>query len=1259
MEMREQLERAMAAMEAQRSTLGDAVVNAALATMREKLAALSSGEGLAGISGAGEAFQRPVTMLAAEITGLPGEHPGPVETGLWQQLALIVTRAGGIFGRQGASSMVAIFGTQAPHLDDPERAVRAALEMVAVTHQAVVRDRSGRLQLRAGLHTGLVLLSADGLAPAAASLGETASLAARLQNTAAPGEVLISSAVFRAVRGHFDVVAIDQPAALDQPAAVEQPGAVDPPETVEQWEAVDPAGVEGAQTGPAAPGGVSVYRVRGVRPRAFRLASGVPGGTGLVAPLVGRDVELSRLMEIFTAAKDENRLFSVFVTGEAGMGKSRLVHEWLHRLDRQGQPYVLLRGRGDWQLNRLPYALLRELLAFHMKILDGDTAAAAREKLLRGVEACLGADGAETAHWIGHLTGWEFSQSPYIGDRLDDPRRARQLAFQALNRYISAAARQSPLVIVADDLQWADEGSLDWLDALARSDPGGPLLLIGLARPALFDRRPNWGERWPGHTRLDLAPLSNSDAAALSGLLLRGALAYPVKRPVSHEAPTTPRRPGSTGPLGDPLAQVIAWPVEKIVERAGGNPFFLEELAQAFLEDDVFLPTGGGPFEPAWQVDAARLEAGVLPVSLVEVLQARLDELPPAERAVAQRAAVVGPVFWESAVRALLDGAAGSPAGAAEEDLLHALDLPGALRALQARGLIIQRDASAFEHTDEYAFKNALMYEVAYESQRVRERRKDHARVAGWLAAQSGERVEAYAAVIAGHYERADKRLLASDWYALAAMQARRTSAPGAAMRFFQRALEMLPDEPGYFNQCVQYLKGIWDVQWWQARFSEALSTGQALLAAAEARGDLPVQAAAWNRIAAVQNRQGDYQAALRSVQRAERLARSGGAAREVVLALFNRGVTLYRLGDSAAALEAGERALAFNQSLFGQGGASGQAAGQLAGADGVEPVAEQVAQENLRRASEMVREAGQKGKDGPALESWESSRETARILNLLAMINQRAGRYQQAESDYQQVLSLQRERGDRAAVMTTLNSLGGLAHLRGDDAAAAGYFTRALNLAHEMGFQEMKMICLNNLAAAQVELGEFAQAELCLQEVLHHTAGNDWFLLSEVYRTLALACLGQNRCEEALSAGLRALELARAQNQNEHIGRAWRVLGRVAAAFDPQAGFEKPGRFKVVVDGKQCGAHDCFAASLQIFVEMSATNEQARTARDLASYELEHGDRQEGMRLWQGARDMFARLGLGLEVERMDRIAVERGDWQDSLQSDVLPRQA
>jgi hypothetical protein len=140
--------------------------------------------------------------------------------------------------------------------------------------------------------------------------------------------------------------------------------------------------------------------------------------------------------------------------------------------------------------------------------------------------------------------------------------------------------------------------------------------------------------------------------------------------------------------------------------------------------------------------------------------------------------------------------------------------------------------------------------------------------------------------------------------------------------------------------------------------------------------------------------------------------------------------------------------------------------------------------------------------------------------------------------------------------------------------------------------------------------------------------------LMTEAHRYLALACLGQRSYAEAVKAGLISLGLARGGPLKVQIGLAWRVLGKILAELDTQKEI-----IPVVVDGKNCNAYDCFSASLQMFAEMGIPDEQARTARELARFERLHGDWREGFRLWQEARDLFAHLGMGIEVSRMDRL--------------------
>ncbi len=311
------------------------------------------------------------------------------------------------------------------------------------------------------------------------------------------------------------------------------------------------------------------------------------------------------------------------------------------------------------------------------------------------------------------------------------------------------------------------------------------------------------------------------------------------------------------------------------------------------------------------------------------------------------------------------------------------------------------------------------------------------------------------------------------------------------------------------------------------------------------------------------------------------------------------------------------------------------------------EKQAEPDKQAEPEKQAEPDKQAEPESKDHELSPGREATRETARILSLLAMINQRAGRYAQAESDYRQALKLQRARGDRPAMVTALNNLGTNAYHQGDYRAAVGYFHEAMLLTRELGYYDLELVCLNHLAGAQVGLEDYVPAEAGLREVLRRVGSGSWFMQAEVHHNLAAALVGQRRCAEALAAGLQALDLARQGRSNENIGRAWRVLGRVASALEETERQTGEPQRSVMVDGRQCSAQDCYAASLQVFVEMGAASEQARTVRDWAADELRSGDYVEGQRLWQEARDLFVRLGLVREVERMDQLAGAREEPQ------------
>jgi tetratricopeptide (TPR) repeat protein len=282
--------------------------------------------------------------------------------------------------------------------------------------------------------------------------------------------------------------------------------------------------------------------------------------------------------------------------------------------------------------------------------------------------------------------------------------------------------------------------------------PRQRLLVICLARPPVFQRRPNWGEGQAFHTRLELHPLSRWDSRRLVAEILQRA----------QEVPLALR--------------------DQVVSGAEGNPFHIEELIKMLIEDGVIIIA-----EDYWRVMSTHPTAVHVPPTLTGVLQARLDRLPLQERAVLQQAAVVGRIFWDRAVVRISQSA---------DDHLPEGEILSSLSALRAREMVFRRETSAFAGTQEYIFKHTILREVTYESILRRVRRGYHGLVAEWLITQSGERSGEYMGPIADHLELAGEAGRAISYLRQAGQQAARRFANEEAMAYFRRALALLGRSP-------------------------------------------------------------------------------------------------------------------------------------------------------------------------------------------------------------------------------------------------------------------------------------------------------------------------------------------------------------------------------------------------------------------------------------------------------------------------------
>lgn len=1128
---REQLEQAIITLEAQRALLGDAVVNAALSPMREKLAALNALAPDQSRASRETQQRKQVTVLFADVSGFTAmselmdpEEVSATMNALWLRLDSAIIAYGGRIDKHIGDAVMALWGAPTAREDDPEQAIRAALAMLGElstfsetppwAHSGpTATDHPINLKMRIGINTGPALLGQVGITGEYTAMGDAVNLASRLEHAAPVGGILISHDTYRHVRGIFDVLP-------QAPLAVKGKAEL-----------------------------VQTYVVRSVKPRAFRVST--RGVEGIETRTIGREVEMRRLQSALHTAREGPKTHLVSIVAEAGTGKSRLIYEFGNWLDLLPEPITFFRGRAVLERATLPYALIRDMLSSRFGIRDSDRAVVVRDKLEQGIRELVTSDEAEAtmyAHFIGHLIGFDFSGSPHLQGILGDARQIRDRAFHYMAETLAEITQRSPVVMFLEDIHWADDGSLDLIDQVMAEQPALPFVVIGATRPTLFEHRPTWGEGSMQHIRLDLQPLSDQASRQLVVEILRKA----------------PQIPQGLQDL--------------IVNRAEGSPFYVEELIKMLIEDGVIV-TG----EERWNVRPERLATVRVPPTLTGILQARLDGLPPPERETLQQASVVGRVFWDNVVERILD-----PETPRAESATRVHERLG---ALSGKELIFPHETSAFDQANEYIFKHAILHDVTYESVLKRMRRTYHAQVAECLIELSGERAGEYAGRIGDHYEHAGEWALAAEWYGRAGRQAQDTYAPEVAINYYQKALRFWKDSGTASGtqapRLFQIYEGLGDMFVIQARYAESSETFRVMCSLAEAAGDPVAQARAWCGLAMAQASEGDNRGALESASRGEAIARSAQARTELAKALLMKGRSAFRLGEAETALTLCEEMLALTT----------ETADQL---------------------------------------------QMARSLNMLGSIHNIAGRYPQAEECYTRALTICQELSDRRQVMNLLNNLGVVAYARGDYQSAFERYQEALSIAREIGERDGEIVFLSNLGEVRLRLGEYQAAEADLRQVIEMAGAANSEGLSDTYQILAEACLGQGKIEEALTAARQALTLGREAGVQAFIGGAWRTLGVVVAHPDFRARLadfklhEVFPHLKPDIEHLQSEATVCFVESLRICKEMGMEGEQARTLREWARYELAQGDPVRGAAMWQEARDLFARLGVELEVERM-----------------------
>ncbi|MBV8445195.1 MAG: AAA family ATPase, partial [Candidatus Dormibacteraeota bacterium] len=643
-----------------------------------------------------------VTVLFADLVGftsraeqLDPEDVRALLRPLHEQLRTTLERFGGTVEKFIGDAVMALFGAPITHEDDAERAVRAAIAI-----RDWVRSEERDLQLRIGVNTGEVLVNLDASPARGESMasGDVVNTAARLQTAAAPNGILVGESTHRAA-SRFIVFRAAPP--------VSAKGKSEP---LPAWEVVD-----------------------------ARARVGADAEATASTTMVGRDRELRLMTDALSRAQEDCVAQLVTIVGVPGIGKSRLVGELFGVIERQADIVLWRRGRSLPYGDGITFWALAEMTKAHAGILETDSLEDARSKLHDAVRAAVN-DGDEAA-WIEEqlkpLAGLDASAVAHA------TRRAQ--AFNAWTRFFHLLAEVHPLVMVFEDLHWADDNLLDFIDLLVDASDDVPLLVIATARPEFFERRAGWGGGKRNAVTISLSPLRDEETALL--------IAELTGRQV-----------------------MVAEEQQALLARASGNPLFAEQFVR-MLGERGDSSVGGGE---------------TLPETIQGIIAARIDGLPDDEKAVLQDAAVIGKVFWSGALAEI---------GAHDAD-----DVGRQLRALQRKDFVQRAARSSVAGEHEYSFLHALMRDVAYGQIPRSGRATRHRRAAAWLAAIG--RADDTAEMRAHHLQTAVRLSraagetvgagLVQDTVAAlqeAAQRAQALSAPREALRYLEAALELT--EPG------------------------------------------------------------------------------------------------------------------------------------------------------------------------------------------------------------------------------------------------------------------------------------------------------------------------------------------------------------------------------------------------------------------------------------------------------------------------------
>jgi tetratricopeptide (TPR) repeat protein len=821
----------------------------------------------------------------------------------------------------------------------------------------------------------------------------------------------------------------------------------------------------------------------------------MPSGLGVAerrAMLVGRAAEMRELEEALADVTKRNVCRTVTLLGAAGIGKTRLVRDFLLRMRTHVPAPRVFRGGARDQ--GPAYGVFGRVLRARFGIVEGmDPEAAKAQVRAQAAQVLEDRKVGDVVYYLGQLLDLQFLDSPLIKAVESDPQQVRHLRRAVIKRFLEAdavyapesasgpppaafastaahnVAARGPIVLVFDDLHFAHEEALDLLAYLIEY-LAAPILVLCLARPEMLVRHDGWtkhgGDR---HEVIELSPLSDTDASAVMQDLL--------------------------SPCGDDEA------VEDLIDAAttlaGGNPALLEQMVRIFHDMNVLEVEDELAEDEKWKMHPERLASVRLPITVEDAVQARIAALAPPERELLERAATMGAVFWVGGLLATLRQESPPP------DLWHqgendeTTSVNALLRELRERDYVLRLPDSTFIGDEELVFKHNLERETLLKLTPPGTARRYHAAVADWLASKDYVRThEESLGMLARHSEAAGRKTQAALANLNAADVARSAYANQKAADYYKRGLELAAGGAEIDVAArITALHHYGDVLQLLGRNDEALVAFREMLAVSY-RLDMRTRGgAAHGRIGRLYRDTGRLDKASQHLSAAFRLFEQAGDERGIASTVDDIGKLHWLKGDYEKALEHTQRALG------------------------------------------MRRRLGDR-------------RSIALSLNNMGLVYQDSGRYKEALDAFEQALVIRREIGDLVGVAISLNNLGTVAQDQHDDRKAFELFREAYEVAKETGDRNRIALVLTNLGETLNRLGDTPRAITYLKQAedLADELG-DKLGLAEAVRGLGKAYLAQGQTTKARECTQRAVEIFTEIQGKVQLGIALRSLGEVCAA--------------------------------------------------------------------------------------------------------------